>query len=168
MSHPHPDSDLRAVRCGVITVSDTRSPKTDTSGNLIKELLGEAGHEICHYAVVKDEPDEIALLVKDLVAEGNIEALLLNGGTGIAPRDNTYDVLERIIDKVLPGFGEIFRQLSYAEIGSRAIASRAMAATYGSTLIFSMPGSSGAVRLAMTKLILPELRHLVKQLSGKS
>ncbi|AFY38003.1 molybdenum cofactor synthesis domain protein [[Leptolyngbya] sp. PCC 7376] len=168
MPHPHPDSDLSAVRCGVITVSDTRSPKTDKSGKIIQSLLSEAGHEIAHYEVVRDEPDEIALLVRELAEQENIEALLLNGGTGISPRDNTYDVLERIIDKILPGFGEIFRQLSYEEIGSRAIASRAMAATYESTLIFSMPGSSGAVRLAMTELILPELRHLVKQLSGKS
>lgn len=164
MSHPHPDSDLHAVRCGVITVSDTRSPDTDKSGQLIKLLLAEAGHGLYHYEVIRDEPDELALLVKKLVAQGEIEALLINGGTGIAQRDNTYDVVERLLDKTLPGFGEIFRQLSYAEIGSRAIASRAVAGTCGNLVLFSMPGSSGAVKLAMEKLILPELRHLVHQL----
>lgn len=167
MPHPHPDSDRRAVRCGVITVSDTRSPDTDKSGQLIKALLTEAGHGLCHYEVVRDEPDDIAKLVKKLAAAGDIEALLINGGTGITQRDNTYDVLERILDKILPGFGEIFRQLSYAEIGSRAIASRAVAGTCDSLILFSMPGSSGAVKLAMEKLILPELRHLVQQLQQK-
>ncbi|MGB2927188.1 MAG: molybdenum cofactor biosynthesis protein B [Limnothrix sp.] len=162
---PHPDVDSRAVRCGVITVSDTRSPATDKSGKLIQQLLTDAGHEIGYYAVIRDDPEAIAALLKSLT-EKNLAALILNGGTGIAPRDNTYDVVEKLLVKTLPGFGEIFRQLSYAEIGSRAIASRAVAGTYAKLILFSVPGSSGAVRLALEKLILPELRHLVQQLHG--
>jgi len=160
---PHPDVDSRAVCCGVITVSDTRSPDTDKSGKIIQDVLAGAGHDIGYYAVIKDDPEAIATLLESL-ADGNLEAIIFNGGTGIAPRDNTYDVVERFLEKVLPGFGEIFRQLSYADIGSRAIASRAVAGTYRSMVIFSIPGSSGAVTLAMEKLILPEIRHLVKQL----
>ena len=163
---PHPDVDSRAVCCGVITVSDTRSPDTDKSGKIIQDLLTGAGHAIGYYGVIKDDPEAIAALLESL-ADENLEAIIFNGGTGIAPRDNTYDVLERILDKILPGFGEIFRQLSYAEIGSRAIASRAVAGTCGNLVLFSMPGSSGAVKLAMEKLILPELRHLVQQLQQK-
>ena len=166
MAHPHPDSERYAVRCGVITVSDTRSPETDKSGKLIKDFLSEAGHQIKFYQVVKDDPEAIETLLKSL-AKKDLDAILLNGGTGIAPRDNTFDVVARLLEKILPGFGEIFRMLSYEEIGSRAIASRAVAGTYRSQVVFSMPGSSGAVRLAMTKLILPEIRHLVKQLTGK-
>ena len=167
MAHPHPDSERYAVRCGVITVSDTRSPDTDKSGNLIKELLDNEGHVTEFYQVVKDDPEAIAQLL-DALAPQDLDAILLNGGTGIAPRDNTFDVVVRLLEKTLPGFGEIFRLLSYEDIGSRAIASRAVAGTYQGKVLFSMPGSSGAVRLAMTKLILPELRHLVKQLTRKS
>lgn len=167
MHQPHPDSDRRAVRCGVITVSDTRWPDTDQSGQLIRLLLTAAGHEDAYYAVVRDEPEAIARLLDSLTKE-KLEALIFNGGTGIAPRDHTYDVVESRLEKTLVGFGEIFRQLSYAEIGSRAIASRAVAGTYRGMILFSIPGSSGAVRLAMEKLIVPELRHLVSQLQGQS
>ncbi len=167
MSHPspHPDADCRAIRCGVITVSDTRSPATDKSGKIMQDLLLAEGHEITIYRVVKDDPAAIAELLEKFGASDELDAVLFNGGTGIAPRDNTYDVVVRYLEKTLPGFGEIFRMLSYDEIGSRAIASRAVAGTYRGKVIFSVPGSSGAVRLAMTKLILPELLHLVKQLT---
>jgi molybdopterin adenylyltransferase len=163
MPQPHPDSDVRAIRCGVITVSDTRSPETDKSGQLIKALLTEAGHKIGDYEVIKDDPEAIAQRLRTLAHE-NLEALIFNGGTGIAHRDNTYDMLEKHLEKVLPGFGEIFRTLSYQDIGSRAIASRAVAGTYRGMILFSLPGSTGAVQLAMEKLILPELRHLIAQL----
>ncbi|MEB3225349.1 MAG: molybdenum cofactor biosynthesis protein B [Synechococcus sp.] len=163
MLQPHPDSDGRPIRCGVVTVSDTRSPGTDKSGQLIKDLLTAAGHEIGDYEVIKDDPEAIAHRLETL-AQMDLEALIFNGGTGIAHRDNTYDMLAKHLEKILPGFGEIFRTLSYQEIGSRAIASRAVAGTYRGMILFSLPGSSGAVRLAMEKLILPELRHLVTQL----
>ncbi|MEM9904415.1 MAG: MogA/MoaB family molybdenum cofactor biosynthesis protein [Cyanobacteria bacterium P01_D01_bin.44] len=159
---PHPDESSFDIRCVVITVSDTRTPETDTSGQLIQDLLTAKGHLIQAYHLVKDDPETIRERVVQLSAEA--DAIMLNGGTGIAPRDTTYDAIATLLTKQLPGFGELFRQLSYAEIGSRAMASRATAGTYGSTLIFSLPGSSKAVKLAMEKLILPELRHLVKLL----
>ncbi len=169
---PHPDSRSLAVSCAVLTVSDTRTHTTDTSGQLMQRLLVAAGHKIGFYDIVKDEPDQISPLVQNLAGRDDIQAILLNGGTGIAPRDTTYDAIAFLLQKDLPGFGELFRQLSYAEIGSRAMASRAIAGIHTcprahrapnnskSTLIFSVPGSSAAVRLAMEALIIPELVHL--------
>jgi molybdopterin adenylyltransferase len=165
MTHsPHPDTPGVAVGCAVITVSDTRTPETDRSGQLIQQLLTESGHRIGHYALIKDEPDQIRSQLTLLSDRSDLDALILNGGTGIAPRDTTYDAIEQLLEKTLPGFGEIFRSLSYQEIGSRAMASRAIAGTYRGKLIFSVPGSSNAVKLAVQKLILPELVHLVSQL----
>ncbi|MBD1932865.1 molybdenum cofactor synthesis domain-containing protein [Funiculus sociatus] len=163
---PHPDIKGMTVTCAVITVSDTRSPETDTSGQLIKQLLQNAGHAIGEYALLKDEPTQIRALLATLGQRPDLDALIFNGGTGIAPRDTTYDALEKELSKTLPGFGELFRFLSYQEIGSRAIASRAVAGVYQSKLVFSVPGSSNAVRLAIEKLILPELVHLVNQIKG--
>lgn len=161
---PHPDLPGTSVNCAVITVSDTRTSENDTSGQLIQQLLGEAGHTLAAYRILKDEPAEIREQLKLLCASPDLDALIFNGGTGIAPRDTTYDAIASLLEKTLPGFGEVFRWLSYEEIGSRAIASRAIAGVYRSKLIFSLPGSSKAVKLAMEKLILPELVHLVKQL----
>lgn len=161
MSQPHPDESAIAVSCAVITVSDTRTIDTDRSGQLIRQLLEQSGHTIAHSAIVPDDPDQIRAQLATLP---KVDAVILNGGTGIAPRDTTYDAIEQLLEKTLPGFGEIFRSLSYAEIGSRAIASRAIAGVYSGKLIFSLPGSSNAVRLAIEKLILPELIHLVTQL----
>jgi len=163
---PHPDIKGMTVTCAVITVSDTRSPETDTSGKLIKQLLQNAGHAIGEYAILKDEPTQIRALLATLGQRPDLDALIFNGGTGIAPRDTTYDALENELSKTLPGFGELFRFLSYQEIGSRAIASRAVAGVYQSKLVFSVPGSSNAVKLAIEKLILPELVHLVNQIKG--
>lgn len=160
---PHPDADSVAVRCAILTVSDTRTPDTDRSGQIIQQQLQAAGHIIHAYQLVKDEPTLILAQLQRLEAD-EAEVCILNGGTGIAPRDTTYDVLAGYLDKTLPGFGEIFRWLSYQEIGSRAIASRAIAGVHQRLLIFSLPGSSNAVTLAMERLILPELRHLVRQL----
>ncbi len=151
-----------SLPCGVITVSDTRTPATDQSGQFICTALQEAGHTVARYQILKDEPQPIRELVQDWA--GSLPVILLNGGTGIAPRDTTYDAIEALLEKTLPGFGEIFRQLSYAQIGSRAIASRAIAGIHQKSLIFSLPGSIAAVQLAMHSLILPELPHLVKQL----
>lgn len=168
MAHqPHADSQPLTVHCAVITVSDTRSPETDRSGQVIQQLLQAAGHPIVDYGLVKDEPDQITQQVQQLCQRVDLEAIILNGGTGIAPRDTTYDAIEQLLEKTLPGFGELFRSLSYEEIGSRAMASRAVAGVYQGKLIFSLPGSSNAVKLAMEKLILPELGHLVRQLQGK-
>jgi molybdopterin adenylyltransferase len=167
MTHqPHPDLHSVVAQCAVITVSDTRSPQTDRSGQLIQQLLQESGHQIVAYKLVKDEPLQIQAQLKELCARLDLDAVIFNGGTGIAPRDTTYDAIEQLLDKVLPGFGEIFRWLSYQEIGSRAIASRAVAGVCQGKLVFSLPGSSNAVRLAMEKLILPELGHLVQQLQA--
>ena len=164
---PHPDSSAQTVvTCAVITVSDTRSPATDKSGALMQSLLKAAGHRVAHYQIVRDEPAQIDTLIQDLATHSDIQAILLSGGTGIALRDTTYDAVAQLLEKELPGFGEIFRQLSYAEIGSRAIASRAVAGVYARTLIFSLPGSSKAVGLAVNALIIPELVHLTNLLKG--
>jgi molybdopterin adenylyltransferase len=149
-----------SIRCGVITISDTRTPATDTSGAAIKSLLEAAGHTVAHYQLVKDEPDQIAGLVRQL-AVGGCQVILTNGGTGIARRDSTFEAIDALIEKQLPGFGELFRMLSYAEIGPAAMLSRAAAGMIGGTLVFCMPGSTGAVRLAMEKLIIPQLPHLI-------
>jgi molybdenum cofactor biosynthesis protein B len=161
---PHADADERALHCAVITVSDTRTAETDRSGQAIQQHLAAAGHHISAYAIVKDEPTQIQIQLERLSQQQALDALIFNGGTGIAPRDTTYDAIERLLEKTLPGFGEVFRWLSYQEIGSRAIASRAVAGVYRGKLVFSLPGSTSAVTLAMTALILPELRHLVSQL----
>jgi molybdenum cofactor biosynthesis protein B len=161
---PHPDGNLTEVRCAVVTISDTRTPETDRSGQLIQQLLHRAGHGVAAYALLKDEPLEIRAQMELLSQLSGLDAMIFNGGTGIAPRDTTYDAIADQLEKTLPGFGELFRWLSYQEIGSRAIASRAIAGVYRNKLVFSIPGSSNAVSLAMERLILPELRHLVSQL----
>jgi molybdopterin adenylyltransferase len=167
MAHqPHPDAPGMTVRCAVITVSDTRTPETDRSGQLIRQLLNESGHTIEYYALVNDEPDQIRSQIATLSDRTDIDVLIFNGGTGIAPRDTTYDAIAGLLEKTLPGFGELFRFLSYQEIGSRAMASRAIAGVHCGKLLFSVPGSSNAVKLALEELILPELIHLVTQLQG--
>lgn len=165
-SFPHPDTTDVIVNFAVITVSDTRTPETDHSGQLIQSLLQQAGHQMQDYFILPDEPQEIRREVLRLCQKPSLDTLIINGGTGIAPRDTTYDAIEGILEKTLPGFGEIFRSLSYAEIGSRAIASRAVAGVCQGTLLFSLPGSTKAVKLAMETLILPELTHLITQLKA--
>ena len=163
---PHPDTEKIAIACAVITVSDTRIPETDKSGQIIQQLLVEAGHQISVYKIVKDEPLQIKAQLTTLSEDTKLGTVIFSGGTGIAPRDTTYDAISSLLDKTLPGFGELFRFLSYQEIGSRAIASRAVAGVYQQKLIFSLPGSSNAVKLAMSQLILPELNHLIKQITN--
>jgi len=164
---PHPDVRLMTVVCAVITVSDTRSAETDRSGQLIQKLLLAADHHVEVYQIIKDEPIQIQSHLECLAKTPNLDVAIFNGGTGIAPRDTTYDAIAQLLDKTLPGFGEIFRFLSYQEIGSRAIASRAIAGVYQNKLIFSLPGSTNGAKLAMEKLILPELVHLVSQIRSK-
>lgn len=166
MPTPHPDAQPVVVYYAVLTVSDTRTVETDRSGLVIQELLDAAGHQRVDYCILPDEPDAIRTQVQHWQTRSPLEVIILNGGTGIAPRDTTYDVIEQLLDKTLPGFGEVFRWLSYQEIGSRAIASRAIAGVSQGKLVFSLPGSSNAVRLAVEKLILPELVHLVTQLNS--
>ncbi len=147
------------MTCGVITVSDTRSEADDTSGQLIRTLLKSHGHHVEYYRIVRDEPDRIAALVQ--AAPPEVEVLICNGGTGVARRDTTYEAITRLLEKEIPGFGELFRMLSYEQIGAGAMLSRATAGVAGGRVIFSLPGSTKAVELAMTKLILPQLGHVV-------
>lgn len=145
--------------CGVITVSDTRTAADDTSGQRIRALLEEHGHRVEYYRIVEDEPAEIAALVRD--APAAVEVIICNGGTGVARRDTTFEAITRLLDKEIPGFGELFRMLSYEQIGAAAMLSRATAGVAGRRVVFSLPGSTKAVELAMTKLILPQLGHVV-------
>ena|SRR5690625_731458 len=155
----------RTVNCLVATVSDTRTVDTDKSGRLIKELLHAHGHETAKHVIVPDEMSKINQLIEEGVSDNEVEAILLTGGTGISIRDVTIEVVEKRIEKEIPGFGEIFRMLSYTEdIGSAAIMSRAVAGVINRKVIFAMPGSSGAVKLAMNKLILPEISHMIHEL----
>jgi molybdenum cofactor biosynthesis protein B len=143
-----------------VTVSDTRNARTDVSGALIKEKLEAHGHHIVSYEILRDEPLEVRDRVSAL-AQSGVEVVLLNGGTGIAPRDTTIEAIAGILDRRLDGFGELFRSLSFDEIGAAAMLSRALAGTVKSTVVFSMPGSTAACELAMDRLVLPELGHVV-------
>jgi molybdenum cofactor biosynthesis protein B len=163
----HKAKGKKRIRCYVITVSDTRDETNDTSGQTIKSGLSAEGHETSAYRIVKDEPVQIEALLKEALASSDVDAVIVNGGTGIAPRDGTFEVVSRLLEKKLDGFGEIFRYLSYLDIGSAAIMSRAAAGTARGKVLISLPGSKGAVSLAMEKLILPELGHMVSQLQGK-
>ena len=165
--HEHKEKGKKSVGCFVLTVSDTRDESTDASGQTIKALLSEHGHRLAGYRIVKDEPAEIESLLKQTLRNADVEAVIVNGGTGISPRDGTYEVIVKLLDKRLDGFGEIFRFLSYQDIGSAAIMSRAVAGSAQGKVLISLPGSKGAVGLAMEKLILPELRHMVSQLQGQ-
>ncbi|WP_342561340.1 MogA/MoaB family molybdenum cofactor biosynthesis protein [Paenibacillus sp. FSL R7-0345] len=158
----------QTVACYVITVSDTRTMETDTGGQLLASMLEEAGYQVMGRTIVKDDYEEIRELVYKSSVHSGIEAVLLTGGTGISPRDTTYEAVASLLDKSLPGFGEIFRLLSFTEdIGSAAILSRAIAGTIGNTAVFSMPGSTGAIKLAMSRLIVPELRHVMREIYKK-
>lgn len=162
----HKAKGKRSIRCYVLTVSDTRDESTDTSGQLIKTQIAAEHHHLAGYRIVKDEPVEIETLLRQAIANPEVEAIIVNGGTGISPRDGTYEVIVKLLDKKLDGFGEVFRFLSYQDIGSAAIMSRAVAGSAGGKVLISVPGSSGAVRLALEKIIWPELRHMVSQLQG--
>jgi molybdenum cofactor biosynthesis protein B len=164
---PHPDLTPQSIACAIITISDTRTLETDTSGQYIQESLKNSHHQILDYQIIPDEPSQIRETLLKLGSNALLDVIILNGGTGISPRDTTYDTLALLLEKTLTGFGEIFRYLSYQEIGSRAIASRAIAGVYHNKLIFSIPGSSKAVKLAMEQLILPELIHLVNQIKPR-
>ncbi|KRG14543.1 MogA/MoaB family molybdenum cofactor biosynthesis protein [Lederbergia galactosidilytica] len=161
----HLSNRSMSIACSVITVSDTRTNLTDKSGNLVKELLMKAGHQIAFYNIVKDEPSEIMTSLNE-AAKKATDVILITGGTGIAKRDVTIETISPLYEKEIIGFGELFRMLSYTEdIGSAAMMSRASAGVYKNKAVFIMPGSTGAVSLAMNKLILKELVHVVKELN---
>jgi molybdopterin adenylyltransferase len=158
----HRNDAPKSVRCAVVTISDTRTEATDSSGAAIVELLTAAGHEITRRKLVKDDPTA----VRNAVLSGRTAAdvIITTGGTGITARDNTYETIASLLDRRLDGFGELFRMLSYTDIGAAAMLSRATAGSIGTTAVFALPGSENAVRLAMTKLILPEIGHVVREL----
>ena len=153
-----------AARCAVITVSDTRTAETDNSGRRIGDLLRAAQHQVVHYQVVRDEEAALGALLGELLARADVDAVITNGGTGVSRRDRTIDVVEGLLDQPLPGFGELFRTLSWNQIGSGAMLSRAVGGVAKGKAVFALPGSTGAVDLAMSKLILPEIRHLIFEL----
>ncbi|MBA3423870.1 MAG: MogA/MoaB family molybdenum cofactor biosynthesis protein [Rubrobacteraceae bacterium] len=152
------------VRVAVLTISDTRTPEDDTGGDVIQELMQEAGHEVTSRSIVKDEAANIRTTLVDLLADSDVDAIITTGGTGIAARDTTYEVVDRMIEKKIDGFGEIFRMLSYEEIGAAAVLSRAVAGAVGTKFIASLPGSRNGVRLAVEKLLVPEISHIVFEL----
>lgn len=151
-----------SVQCAVLTISDTRTPATDTSGDAIVEALTRAGHTVVNREIVRDDPEQVRRMVR--AAAGGVSLVVTTGGTGITSRDSTYEAIVELLDKRLDGFGELFRMLSYQQIGSAAMLSRACAGTIGSTAIFALPGAKRAVDLAMEKLILPEIGHVVREL----
>ena len=162
--HKHKESAPDTVRVAILTISDTRTPETDTGGDIAEELLRGAGQEVVERRIVRDEVSGIRNNLIDLLARSDVDAVITTGGTGISARDTTYEVVERMVEKRLDGFGEIFRMLSYEEIGSATIMSRALAGSVGSKFVASLPGSRNAVRLAVEKLLVPELSHVVFEL----
>jgi molybdenum cofactor biosynthesis protein B len=159
MSHGHHARDAIRVGCAVVTVSDTRTVATDTSGSRIRELLEASGHQVAYYEVVKDEPAAIRGIFAALPLEAAV--VIVNGGTGLAQRDMTYEAIHGRLEKEIQGFGELFRSLSFQQIGAAAMLSRATAGVMGTRVVFAVPGSTAAVELAMTQLILPVLGHVV-------
>jgi molybdenum cofactor biosynthesis protein B len=159
----HKAAGPKSVRCFVITVSDTRTDATDTSGRAIAELLAAAGHEVAGRAIVTDNPELVRDAVTRQLATGDVQAIITTGGTGITSRDSTYEAVSAMLQKRLDGFGELFRMLSFEQIGPAAMMSRACAGLVSGCIVISLPGSEAAVRLAMERLIVPELGHLVQQ-----
>ena len=165
-AHEHHARTPRTVACAIVTVSDTRTEETDGSGKRIRALLEGAGHRVVAYAILPDEPARLRAHVAELCALSTVEAVIVNGGTGLAPRDTSYEAIAGMLEKRLDGFGELFRMLSYEQIGAAAMLSRAVAGVADGTVVVSMPGSTAAVELAMTKLVVPELGHMVKIARG--
>jgi molybdenum cofactor biosynthesis protein B len=157
-----------AVTLGIVTVSDTRTPETDENGLWLRQTFESLGHRVAAYHIVRDEPEQVNAVLEALVSIPELQIALFNGGTGIAPRDTTYDVIARKLEKTLSGFGELFRMLSYQQVGAAAMLSRATAGVYRGKLIVSMPGSPKAVKLAVESLILPELNHLAWEIARQA
>ena len=159
----HRQEAPQMVRCGVITVSDSRTLETDTGGQTVIDHLTNAGHEVVDRQIIPDEPKRMQRLLEEFRDRQDIEAVLMTGGTGLGSRDQTFETVSRLLSKPLPGYGELFRMLSYEEIGAAAMLSRATGGLIGRTVVLTMPGSRAAVRLAMEKLIIPELGHLIRE-----
>ncbi|CAA9477058.1 MAG: Molybdenum cofactor biosynthesis protein MoaB [uncultured Rubrobacteraceae bacterium] len=162
--HQHRGSAPEIIRVAVLTISDTRTPETDTGGDVVEELMRGAGHEVVVREIVRDEAAGIRTSLIDLLARSDVDAVVTTGGTGISARDTTYEVVDRMIEKKLDGFGELFRMLSYEEIGAAAVLSRAVAGSVGTKLVASLPGSRNAVSLGVEKLLVPEIAHVVFEL----
>lgn len=160
--HKAAASERGPIKLAVVTVSDTRTPETDTNGHYLRERIDAEGHELVEYRVVRDDPEAVAQALDTAAAAARV--VVFNGGTGIARRDNTFDVISSKLTKTMPGFGELFRMLSWEQVGSAAMLSRATAGVYREAVVFSTPGSPAAVRLAWEKLIQPELQHLAWEL----
>jgi molybdenum cofactor biosynthesis protein B len=161
--HHHRRDAAVSVPTAVITVSDTRTPETDRGGDTVAELLESAGHPVVSRQIVPDDPERIAAALEAQLGSDLARAVIFTGGTGVAPRDVTPESVEPLLERVVPGFGELFRTLSYEDIGSAALLSRALAGLARGRVVFVLPGSRGAVRLAMEKLILPEIGHLAAE-----
>jgi molybdenum cofactor biosynthesis protein B len=161
----HKATAPRTIGCWVLTVSDTKTPETDTSGALIRELLLEAGHQVIGSTIVRDEPKDVQRVIREACATASVQAVIATGGTGITSRDSTYEAIEALLDKRLPGFGELFRMLSYQEVGAAAMLSRAQLGIHARRIVVSLPGSPNACRLALEKLLIPELPHLIREVS---
>jgi molybdenum cofactor biosynthesis protein B len=151
------------VPVGIVTVSDSRTPETDANAAFLRERIAAAGHTVAGYRLIRDEPDQVAQALEEMAA-GDARVVVFNGGTGISARDTTHDVLARRLEKTLPGFGELFRMLSWEQVGAAAMLSRATAGTFRGRVVFSVPGSPAAVRLAWERLIEPELEHVAWEL----
>ena len=166
MSHAvieHRSAAPQSLNLAVVTVSDSRTLQTDTSGALIVTLAEAAGHCILERAIVPDEPERLSPLLESYSGRDEVHAILVTGGTGISPRDLTFETVARMLTKSLPGYGELFRMLSFAEIGPACLLSRAIGGLIGRCVILVMPGSRAGVELAMQKIILPELPHIVRE-----
>lgn len=158
---------VKSVRCAILTISDTRTEETDTSGQLIRSLLNADGHSVVRYQIVRDDVWQIRKVIVSWLTDEEVDAIVTTGSTGLSPRDVAVEAIEPLLDKKLDGFGELFRSLSYSEIGSAAMMSRAIAGVANGKVVFCLPGSPNACRLALQKLILPELRHLVWTVRGQ-
>lgn len=161
-AHKAAAADRGPIQIAVVTVSDSRTAETDTNGHYLRERIERAGHQLAGYRIIRDEPSEVVAALEQLSAQARI--VIFNGGTGISRRDTTFDALSGTLEKVLPGFGELFRMLSWEQVQSAAMLSRATAGVYRDSVVFSTPGSPAAVRLAWEKLIEPELQHLAFEL----
>ena len=161
----HKATAPKSIGCWVLTISDTKTPETDTSGQLIRELVVGAGHRVVGSEIVRDEPTQVQRVIRDACGNADVQAVIMTGGTGITSRDSTFEAVDAMLEKRLPGFGELFRVLSYQEVGAAAMLSRAQMGIARGRVIVSLPGSPNACRVALEKLLLPELGHLVGEVS---
>ena len=166
MSHTaHRQAAVKTAQCYVLTISDTRTESNDTGGRAIVDLMTEGGHRVVGRSIVPDEPEQVRQVVEDQLVRDDVHVVITTGGTGISSRDRTYEAISSLIEKRIDGFGELFRALSYQEVGTAAMLSRAIAGTARGKIVISVPGSENAVRLAISKLVLPEIGHLVREAS---